>query len=70
MSTPNNNNPKRGLRPLVVSIQNAAQLLDVSEKTVRRLIEKGVLKPTRVLRILRIPVIQIQALINGDNPTR
>ncbi len=49
-----------------VSIKTAAQMLEVSEKSVRRLIERGFLKPNRALRVLRIPVSQIETFVNGQ----
>lgn len=40
---------------LAYGIREAAELLGVSEKTIRRLIARGLLKPSRALRHLLIP---------------
>ncbi len=48
-----------------VSVKTAALLLEVSEKSIRRLIENGELKPIRVLRSIRIPMKQIRMILEG-----
>lgn len=48
-----------------VSVKTAAGMLEVSEKSIRRLISRGLLKPSRVLRVLRIPVDQIASLLKN-----
>jgi len=40
---------------LAYSIQETAQMLGVCDKSVRRLILRGLLRPSRALRHLRIP---------------
>lgn len=50
---------------IAVSIKTASIMLEVSEKSIRRLIERGLLKPNRALRVLRIPVSQIEELLSG-----
>lgn len=41
-------------RPLTISVQEAAELLGVSEKTIRAAVEKGQLEAIRVGRLIRI----------------
>lgn len=48
-------------RPLTISVSEAAELLGVSEKTVRAAVEKGQLEAIRVgrlIRIVRAPLLQ------------
>jgi excisionase family DNA binding protein len=59
-----------GRRPAIVttakrfySVKEAAAALNVSEVTVRRLIARGLLRPSRALRHLRIPKEQIEEFI-------
>jgi excisionase family DNA binding protein len=49
---------------LALSVREAAAALGVSEKSVRRLVDRGLLKPCRALRHLRIPVGQIAQLLS------
>ena len=51
------------IQQCAVSVKTAAQMLEVSEKSIRRLIDRGLLKPNRALRVLRIPVAQITKLL-------
>lgn len=44
-------------------IREVAQMLNVSEPSVRRLVGRGLLRPCRVLRHLLIPADQIDALL-------
>jgi hypothetical protein len=60
---PSPSDPK--LKRSAVSIKTAAIMLEVSEKSIRRLIERGLLKPNRALRVLRIPVSQIEELLTS-----
>lgn len=57
-----------GLRtlPKMLSIQEAAQSLNVSTKSVRRLIARGKIKCFRVLRHVRIPETALHQLINEN----
>ena len=55
----------KGSSPIAVSVKTAATMLEVSEKSIRRMIDRGLLKPNRALRVLRIPVQQLHELING-----
>lgn len=52
-------------RRLALSISETAQLLSVSETSVRRLILRGVLQPLRILRHIMIPAEQLIKLA-GD----
>ena len=49
---------------LAVSVKTTARMLEISEKSVRRLIDRGLMKPSRALRVLRIPVAQIEKFLN------
>ena len=48
---------------LLLSINESARLLSVSPVSIRRLIGRGLLKPVRLWRHIRIPRAQIEALI-------
>lgn len=48
---------------IAVSVKTAAMMMEVSEKSIRRLIERGLLKPNRALRVHRIPISQIEELL-------
>lgn len=50
-----------------VTVAQAAAILSVSEKTIRRLIALEELKPVRLLRSVRIPIKQIKRLLEGQN---
>lgn len=56
---------KQSTLQIAVSVRSAAAMLEVSEQSVRRLIRRGLLKPNRALRVLRIPVKEIERLINS-----
>ena len=45
------------------SIEDAAKMLGVSQKTIRRLIQRGKLRVVPYLRIKRIPQQQIETLL-------
>lgn len=47
---------------LLVSIGEAAQLLAISQSSVRRLIQRRFLVPVKICRHIRIPLTQVQAL--------
>ena len=53
--------PKRGYK-----VGEAAHFLGVAPQSVRRLIARGLLKPSRVLRHILIPVEQLEALLVED----
>jgi len=42
--------------PLAITIPDAAKRLSVSERTIRRLIERGELRAVRVGRVWRVPM--------------
>jgi excisionase family DNA binding protein len=63
MSTISDPNSTLRLAPRAVKIHEAARLLSVTPVTIRRLIERGLLKPCRALRHVLVPVDQIEALL-------
>lgn len=48
---------------ICLSVQESARAMGVSDASIRRLIARGLLRPSRVLRHLRIPVNQLHALM-------
>jgi excisionase family DNA binding protein len=48
---------------LAFTVQEAAQMLGVSDKTVRRLIDRRLLRASRALRHLRIPKNEIERFL-------
>ena len=48
-----------------LSIRETAQVMGLSQKSVRRLCDRGILKPCRALRHLRISAEQVRKLIEG-----
>jgi len=53
------------IKKLAVKPAEAAGMLGVSESSIRRLINRGILKPSRAIRHLLIPVTQIEHLMNN-----
>jgi excisionase family DNA binding protein len=51
------------LRRLAFSVRETAEMLGISEKTVRRLISRGLLRPSRALRHLLIPKKEIERFL-------
>lgn len=51
------------LRRLAFSVRETAEMLGISEKTVRRLIRRGLLRPSRALRHLLIPKKEIERFL-------
>lgn len=49
--------------PLAIKIKDAARLLSCSQITIRRLIERGKLKPMRISRHVLIPRDQLLKLV-------
>jgi len=49
---------------LAFSVRESAQMLGVSEKSVRRLISRKLLRPSRALRHLRIPKKEIERFLD------
>lgn len=50
-----------------LKLREAAQVLGVSTKTVRRLIDRNKLRAVRVLRHLLIPITEIDRFLSGGN---
>jgi excisionase family DNA binding protein len=50
-------------RPRVYTVGEVSQVLNVSEKTVYRLVARGLLKASKALRHLRIPVESVEAFL-------
>jgi excisionase family DNA binding protein len=48
-----------------VKISEAAVILGVSESSIRRLIDRGIIKPSRVLRHLLVPLKQLDQILDG-----
>ena len=57
-------NSRPAPRRIAVSVSEAAAMINVSSKSIRRLIDRELLKPCRALRHLRIPISEIEKLIN------
>jgi len=53
------------LERLAYSVQEAAEILGVSEKTIRRLIVRGLIKPSRALRHLLIPRKELERFLSN-----
>jgi excisionase family DNA binding protein len=53
---------------ILLTRKEAAKELRVSTRTIDRLITNGLLRPTRIGRAVRIPVVQIQKFALGDHP--
>jgi excisionase family DNA binding protein len=53
----------RDLPRLAYSVRETAAMLGVSEKSVRRLVVRGLLRPSRALRHLLIPRSEIERLL-------
>ena len=49
----------------VFTVREVSEQLNVSEKTVYRLVARGLLKASKALRHLRIPVESVDAFLNG-----
>lgn len=49
---------------IALKIPEAAKALGVAPLTIRRFIERGLLKPSRILRTPLIPVAQLHALLD------
>jgi excisionase family DNA binding protein len=48
---------------LAYSVKEAAEILGVSDKTIRRLVDRGLLKPSRAIRHLLIPASSLQRFL-------
>lgn len=54
---------------LAYSVKEAALILGVSEKSVRRLIDRGLIRPSRALRHLLIPRKEIERFLEETSNT-
>ncbi len=55
-----------GMLPeLVFTVRETAQILKVSDKTVYRLVDRGLLKASKALRHLRITRSSLEEFVNG-----
>jgi len=54
--------------PQLLRVDEAATILNVSSKTIRRLIARGDLRVVRIGRLVRIPSSEIERLIAGGCP--
>jgi excisionase family DNA binding protein len=52
--------------PLAITIPDAAKRLSVSERTIRRLIERGELRAVRVGRVWRVPMEALRDYLSGS----
>ena len=59
-----------GLRPLAVSLAEAARLVSLSKFTLRRRIKDGRLKATRVGNRWIVPVIELQRFVSDGTSDR
>ncbi len=62
---PHTNHGQPRIQQAAFKINDAATILGVAPSSIRRLIQRGVLKPCRVLRHALIPSEQIQQLLNS-----
>ena len=51
---------------LMVTVQEAAMLLGVSECLIREMIKRSELPIVRLGRLIRVPKVKLMALINGE----
>ena len=57
--------PLNGTQPrLAYSVQETARMLGVCDKSIRRLILRGLLRPSRALRHIRIPKQEIDRFLS------
>jgi excisionase family DNA binding protein len=61
---PNTAAPPPGPPRLAFSVRETAAMLGVSEKSVRRLIARGLLRPSKALRHLLIPRAEIERFLS------
>lgn len=55
-----------GLQGVCVPVSIVASTLQVSEKTIYRLIRRGGLRHVRIGRVIRVPVEALTALVDGQ----
>jgi excisionase family DNA binding protein len=56
-------NGVNSVEKLVYSVRDCAQALGVSEKTIRRLVARGLIRPSRALRHLLIPRTELDRFL-------
>jgi len=61
--------PMPGPQRLAFSVKETAAILGVSEKTVRRLIARKLLRASRALRHLLIPIKEIERFLERTTPS-
>lgn len=54
------------VKPLLLTVDQAATVLSVSPRTVWRLIESQKLTPRRIGRAVRVLTSQVEAMANGE----
>jgi excisionase family DNA binding protein len=57
------------VKPVVLKVSGAADYLNVSAKTIRRMVEAGALKHTRIHKSIRIPVAELDRYIAANLST-
>jgi hypothetical protein len=58
-------NPRQNeILPRALQLKRAAEYIDVSEMSMRRLIKRGLIKPNRALRHILIPVAELDHFLS------
>jgi len=60
--------PIEAVRPRAVKLKQAAAMLSLSENSVRRLIDRGLLKRVPGVRHVLISISVIEKFLSGDEP--
>jgi hypothetical protein len=60
----NCNTRQNEILPRALQLKRAAQYIDVSEMSMRRLIKRGLIKPNRALRHILIPVAELDRFLS------
>ena len=55
--------PSNRTVPAALKLKHAAEYIDVSPITIRRLIQRGLIKPSRALRHIIIPVAELDRFL-------
>ena len=58
------NTRQNEILPRALQLKRAAQYIDVSEMSMRRLIKRGLIKPNRALRHILIPVAELERFLS------
>ncbi len=56
--------------PVVYTVPEVAELLRVSSRTVRRMVEAGTLRVVHAGHFIRIPAESLQSYLSGGQPDR